>query len=116
MGCCAALPAQSYDEATGACIINPNDYIIGELLNSGGFGVVYRATRKVDYKEFAMKFFGYTDNIPTEEEIDSEIELMVSLNHLDGVLHLEGIFLDTKPGMVALPTMPKATLLPFKVN
>lgn len=115
MGCCSGQ-LQLFDEKTGAPMVNPEDYWIEELLNTGGFGIVYRAVRKSDNQAFAMKFFGYTDNIPTEEEIDMEIELMASLNDLDGVLHLEGIFYDTKSGMMTNLGMPKTTPLPYKVT
>lgn len=116
MGCCSAVPMSDYDEKTGAPIIDPNNYSLGELINTGGFGVVYRAKRKKDHKDFAMKFFGYTENAPMDEEIDMEIELMAALNELDGVLHLEGIFRDTAAGRVSGSETPKYILQPFKVD
>ena len=114
MGQCTGK-LQTRDEDTGALILNPKDFEIYELMNTGGFGVVYRAIRKKDKKEFAMKFFGYTDNVPYVEEIDAEVGLMQTLNHINGILHLEGIFYDTEAGIVSLPTMPKSTLNAYKV-
>ena len=115
MGTCTSSLTNKIDEATGAVLLNVNAFHIAELLNTGGFGIVHRAIRKKDHKEFAMKFFGYTDNIPLLEEIDVEIGLMTSLNHLNGVLHIEGIFYDTISGCVANHFLPKHTLQPFKV-
>lgn len=114
MGTCSGKLVNR-DSATGAAILNPNMFQFGEMINTGGFGIVYRAYRKKDGKEFAMKFFGYTDSIPLAEDIDVEIGLLESLNHLNGVLHLEGIFTDTVGGIVSTPSMPKITFEPFKV-
>jgi hypothetical protein len=72
--------------------------------------------RKKDHKEFALKFFGYTDNAPLPAEIDEELGLMQALNHLHGVLHLQGVFRDTGPGLVASAFQPKHTQEPFKVT
>ena len=112
---CTALTSPKADLSTGAPILNPKSFTFGEVLNCGGFGIVIQATRKIDNCNFALKFFGYTENEPMEEEIDMEIQLMLSLNHLKGVLHLEGIFLDTVSGLIHSSAHPKLIKRAYKV-
>jgi len=81
-------------------LLNPYDFIIHDnFFEPGGYGKVFPATRRIDGKKFAMKFFGYTDNKPEMEAIKKEIEIMRDLNGLQGVVQLEGIFMDTAQGL-----------------
>lgn len=53
-------------------------------LGSGGFGIIYKGVRKSDGKEFALKFFGYTGRVPSVEDINMEIVLMMTLAGVEG--------------------------------
>lgn len=46
----------------------------------------------------ALKFFGYTNHKPVLKDIHQEIRLMISLDQVDGVCQLLGIFEDTPQG------------------
>lgn len=83
-----------------APVVRFSDYGIGRLVMSGGWGTVYSATRVRDSKKVAMKFFGYTKRSPIVAEINKEIDLMIQLQGIPGVVQLEGVFDDTADGLV----------------
>ena len=64
----------------------------------GAYGVVINAIRKVDNKNFVMKFFGYTINKPDTSWILREIDNMRSLKGIHGVVQIEATFTDTAEG------------------
>ena len=63
-------------------------------------GKVFAATRKRDGKKCALKFFGYTNHRPVLDEIYQEIRLMISLDRVEGVCQLLGVFDDTPEGLM----------------
>lgn len=48
----------------------------------------------------ALKFFGYTNHKPVLKDIHQEIRLMISLDKVDGVCQLLGVFDDTPTGLM----------------
>jgi calcium-dependent protein kinase len=104
MGLCASGPG--VDASTGAPLLNKDDFTVESIINEGGYGTVYKGVRKHDQLKVALKFFGYTENKPFEQEIDMEIRLMLSLNGFDGCVNLYGIFKDTVTGLVAHKKFP----------
>lgn len=77
-----------------------DDFAIDKFLQQGGWGKVYAATRNSDGKKCALKFFGYTNHKPNLTEINQEISLMISLDKVDGVCQMIGIFDDTPNGLM----------------
>jgi serine/threonine protein kinase len=77
-----------------------SDYSLGGFLQQGGWGTVHAATRRRDGKRVAMKFFGYTEREPSLNDIWNEIDLMLKLAGLSGVVQLEGVFSDSESGLV----------------
>jgi serine/threonine protein kinase len=63
-------------------------------------GKVFAATRKKDGKKCALKFFGYTNHRPVMKDINQEIRLMISLDQVEGVCQLLGVFDDTPTGLM----------------
>jgi serine/threonine protein kinase len=76
------------------------EYSLGGFLQQGGWGTVHAATRRRDGKRVAMKFFGYTEREPSLKDIWNEIDLMMKLAGLSGVVQLEGVFSDSETGLV----------------
>ena len=48
-----------------------------------------------------MKFFGYTERRPISIEIANEINLMKTLNGVQGVVQMYGVFDDTPKGLIS---------------
>ena len=63
-------------------------------------GKVFAAVNKTTGKRVAMKFFGYTERAPSFADMEKEIQLLISLKGIDGIVQLEGVFLDTVNGML----------------
>ena len=63
-------------------------------------GKVFAGTRKSDGKKCALKFFGYTNHRPVLQDIYQEIRLMISLECVEGVCQLLGVFDDTPEGLM----------------
>lgn len=63
-------------------------------------GKVFAATRKCDGKKCALKFFGYTNHKPVLKDINQEISLMISLDKVEGICQLLGVFEDTPEGFM----------------
>lgn len=81
-------------------VVNPGDYSVKSYIQEGAMGKVFAAVRISDGKKVAMKFFGYTIRRPTFSEMEKEIQLLMSLKGIDGIVQLEGVFLDTADGML----------------
>ncbi len=47
-----------------------------------------------------MKFFGYTAFRPIHSEIANEINLMIALNGVQGIVQMYGVFNDTPYGLI----------------
>lgn len=78
----------------------PGDYSILRFLQEGVMGKVFSGKRKTDNKQFAMKFFGYTRQLPRLHSVIQEISLMRTLAGIEGVIQLQDVFMDTQRGMV----------------
>ena len=81
--------------------LTPADFTVNfPHLQEGGWGKVYSARLKNDENvKVAMKFFGYTRQRPSYEEIMKEINLMRSLKGVEGVVQIIGTFNDTTTGI-----------------
>jgi serine/threonine protein kinase len=55
---------------------------------------VYGATYLHTGRKFALKFFGYTSRKPIDADIQREIDFMVKLTGVKGVVQIEGVFMD----------------------
>jgi len=71
-----------------------------EYVSEGSWGKVYSGIRSDDKKTVALKFFGYTNNLPSNDRINGEIMLMNSLIGVNGVVQMESLFYDTPEGIV----------------
>lgn len=89
----------------------PINYAVLKFLQEGVMGKVFSGKRKRDKKGVAMKFFGYTRQLPRLESVVTEIELMRSLAGIDGVIQLEDVFMDTARGMI----VGRRSALPYPV-
>jgi serine/threonine protein kinase len=61
------------------------NYEIGSVVGTGGWGKVYSALRRSDQKVVALKFFGYSFQSPVMSSINSEVMLMMSLIGVHGI-------------------------------
>jgi serine/threonine protein kinase/Ca2+-binding EF-hand superfamily protein len=86
--------------STDSISVNPADYAVKSYVQEGAMGKVFAAVRKTDGKKVAMKFFGYTTRAPHEADMEKEIQLLLSLRGIEGIVQLEGVFLDTVDGML----------------
>jgi serine/threonine protein kinase len=80
--------------------VNPADYSIKSYVQEGAMGKVFAAVRKTDGTKVALKFFGYTMREPSFADMEKEIQLLISLRGVEGIVQLEGVFLDTVNGML----------------
>jgi serine/threonine protein kinase len=76
------------------------DFTVEEFIQTGGVGKVFSGRRNIDCKPFAFKFFGYTSKMPLLNEINKEINFMVALQGIHGIVQIEGIFMDLSLGYV----------------
>lgn len=58
-----------------------------------------------------IQFFGYTTRRAKLRDIDAEIDLMLSLRGIEGMVQMEGVFMDTLDGCIPGKTM----MTPFPV-
>ena len=55
-----------------------------------------------------FQFFGYTARRPKLKEINAEIDLMMNLHGIDGMVQMEGVFMDTETGCIPGKTVELA--------
>jgi len=63
-------------------------------------GKVYSGMCRSTGNRVALKFFGYTLQTPTENDIINEIQVMSLLAGTDGIVQLYGVFMDTSEGYI----------------
>ena len=83
----------------GECTGKAQDFIVGHLLQQGAYGVVYSGLWVPCNKKVAMKFFGYGRRRPKMSDIGGEIQMLKSLSHISGIVHMEAVFMDTHIGV-----------------
>jgi len=79
--------------------LQAEDFTVNSYIAQGGMGVVYKGTRKSTKQTVALKFFGYCKRAPNMDAIQAEIDIMMSLKGVHGVVQLYGTFLDTPNGI-----------------
>ena len=80
---------------------NYKDFTIGSFIAEGVSGKVHSATNEVTKKNVALKFFGYCKDYNAKfEDINHEIEAMQAVIGIEGLVQIQGFFLDTKPGLL----------------
>jgi hypothetical protein len=90
------------DFVTGAnLLLDHNNFRYGQEIARGGYGAVFDAIRVSDGKHFAVKFFGYTRNLPEWLWVRKEIMVLDSMKNFPGVVSLIGVIMDTPSGLVA---------------
>ena len=77
------------------------DYIVGEFIAEGVSGKVYFGKNKETNSDVALKFFGYRKNYDAKfEDIWREIDAMQAVRGVEGLVQVQGYFLDTKKGIL----------------
>ena len=84
----------------GVKIFQEGDVRIGNYIAEGGNGKVHMGVDKRTKKSYALKFFGYTDIIPSLDAIEREIYLMKQLSGISGVVELVGVMMDSETGLL----------------
>mmetsp|Transcript_3838 Transcript_3838/g.5968 ORF Transcript_3838/g.5968 Transcript_3838/m.5968 type:complete len:729 (+) Transcript_3838:136-2322(+) len=91
-----------YDQLNGTVeFLHADNYVINSYLQEGGMGKVYSGMCKSTGARVALKFFGYTMLPPNEQDIVNEIEVMSLLTGTEGIVQLNGIFMDTAEGLIS---------------
>jgi serine/threonine protein kinase len=57
------------------------DFVVGESLGKGGFGNIYKAKRKSDNKEFAIKIIKFQSNMDDVGKFRREAETLSKFDH-----------------------------------
>jgi serine/threonine protein kinase len=81
-------------------ILSRDAYIVGPVLGDGIMGIVHAGIEKGSKKFVALKFFGYFEKQPRNEDIEREIGFMTAMSGLPGAVQIHGIFMDTRSGML----------------
>jgi serine/threonine protein kinase len=83
--------------------------IFSSFLNNLLVGKVYLSKDVNDGKQYALKFFGYVDDmLPPAQAVQNEISLMTALKGIPNVVQIEGIFDDSLGGYVPDKKFPHA--------
>lgn len=80
-------------------------FTIENFIQEGGQGKVYVGRDNETEKLYALKFFGYTTRRPKLKEIDAEIDLMKSLEGIEGMVQMHGVFMDSQMGCIPGKTL-----------
>lgn len=81
-------------------LLRCTDFEIMSFVQTGGLGKVYCGKYLPENKIVALKFFGYTSRKPNNGDIYKEINLMMALKGIEGIVQLNGVFMDTEDGMI----------------
>ena len=110
MGCASSnqLPKNKVDKdeteppsfLSGVPVFNADDIDIGKYIAEGGHGKVYAGVNKTTGKQYALKFFGYTQRVSKMATIEAEIDLMQKLQGIEGVVEMVGVMIDSDEGLL----------------
>jgi serine/threonine protein kinase/Ca2+-binding EF-hand superfamily protein len=81
-------------------LLSKHHYVIESLLQEGAIGKVYCGRNKLTGREYALKFFGYTNIDPEERDIEHEIQVMNSFKGISGIVQMIGFFYDSPQGLI----------------
>lgn len=77
------------------------DYTIGDFIADGVSGKVHSGKNITNDTDVALKFFGYCKNYDAKfQDIRLEIDAMMAVRGIEGLVQIEGFFLDTKQGLL----------------
>ena len=77
------------------------DYSVGSFIAEGVSGKVYSGKHITNNSEVALKFFGYCKNYDAKhQDIHFEIDAMLAVRGIEGLVQIQGYFLDTKKGLL----------------
>lgn len=77
------------------------DFEVGAFIAEGVSGKVFCGKDLVTKSDVALKFFGYCHEYKArKEDIRSEIDAMMAVRGIDGLVQIQGYFLDTKAGLL----------------
>jgi serine/threonine protein kinase len=93
--CDAQLLERTYEPQ----MLNRTDYKLDKFIQQGGMGIVYSGTNPAQEK-IACKLFGYNNQKPDDDSIRREINLLLALQGIEGVVKMHGIFMDSEKGVV----------------
>ena len=77
-----------------------SSYLTGPALGDGIMGIVHAGIEKDTKKFVALKFFGYFEKVPKIEDIEREICFLMAMKGVEGIVQIEGVFMDTSGGMI----------------
>jgi serine/threonine protein kinase len=85
------------------------DYTIGTFIAEGVSGKVHSGKNLATNSDVALKFFGYCENYDAKHEhIWLEIDAMLAVRGIEGLVQIQGYFLDTKKGLLCDKLQPQA--------
>ena len=101
MGASGSVIANQCSKKNKSCKKRRKDYDICDFIAEGVSGKVYKGKNATNNELVALKFFGYCNNYDAKmDDIRKEIAAMQAVKGIDGLVQMEGFFMDTKRGLL----------------